>query len=738
MITVNNAIKFSNRKQPNDMELKGLSTDVKPTEIDGNRVAVNSIFLELDTKDFYYFTGETWEKVQIEDSSGEYDRDILEINRKLNTKVRYFDTVANMKSATDLKAGDMVVTKGYYEPNDGGGATYYVREQQNNENQNQDGGVIHLLENELVSEMIVDKDTINVKQFGAKGDGVTDDYSAIFNALTSSYNVEFDKSTYAISQNIELNNVQNLVIYGNFATIKMLQGTRDTEFPSNEEPAELHLTNCKNIMINELTADVNGDWSMRPHVDYAGARGTEWNTWYSTRKSTYGGVALWFCDNISLNNVTSKNCRAGFFVHASSNSTIEDCESFQTFADGVYIAHNSKNVKVKNHYCEKTGDDCYTALGYGANFPKLITYSDCVAKNCGGALLCASSAEDITFENLFGTDMNYNPLKYEAVFGDCNNVKIINCHAKTNSNPELGYESAFAVGSSGTTYKVNNVLIKDSSVEYTGASSRRIEFWHREMSNIQYVNYELKNITPVFFGSNDNISFENCKLDIQDAIYLQEVNNFKLLDNVITNKCNFTYRGEGIINLANTQNVTFLRNAVDVNTDNNYVDIILHGTNTNFETDNDNFNAHYSALSNLKFAGIFDKSFYFQVCKNGQLARDGGVVGQIFNGVWKDSNTVTMNSDGLTLKLFRRGKVVNAVLTGSIETQINQGESNYQFNIPNEYKPISDQYAICTTQDASTYMLACKVDGRFGVGNAFQQLSVNTSLIFSMSWIAND
>ena len=71
MVTVNNAVKFSNRKNPNDMELKGLSTDEKPTVVDGNPVAVNSIFLELDTKDFYYFDGEEWQKVVIEDANGE-------------------------------------------------------------------------------------------------------------------------------------------------------------------------------------------------------------------------------------------------------------------------------------------------------------------------------------------------------------------------------------------------------------------------------------------------------------------------------------------------------------------------------------------------------------------------------------------------------------------------------------------------------------------------------------------
>lgn len=44
-----------------DFELKGLSTDEKPTEINGIAVHQNSLFLELDTGDFYYLKsqGET-------------------------------------------------------------------------------------------------------------------------------------------------------------------------------------------------------------------------------------------------------------------------------------------------------------------------------------------------------------------------------------------------------------------------------------------------------------------------------------------------------------------------------------------------------------------------------------------------------------------------------------------------------------------------------------------------------
>ena len=52
MVTTND------NKALNEHEYKGLSTDTKPTSC-----AVNSLFLELDTGDFYYYDGEEWAKI---------------------------------------------------------------------------------------------------------------------------------------------------------------------------------------------------------------------------------------------------------------------------------------------------------------------------------------------------------------------------------------------------------------------------------------------------------------------------------------------------------------------------------------------------------------------------------------------------------------------------------------------------------------------------------------------------
>ena len=52
MVTINDC------RPAGEYDYKGLSTDAKPTDC-----KVNSIFLELDTGNFYYFTGETWAKI---------------------------------------------------------------------------------------------------------------------------------------------------------------------------------------------------------------------------------------------------------------------------------------------------------------------------------------------------------------------------------------------------------------------------------------------------------------------------------------------------------------------------------------------------------------------------------------------------------------------------------------------------------------------------------------------------
>lgn len=93
----------------------------------------------------------------------------------------WFNNVAEMV-ATDIEAGVTAETKGYYVANDGGNALYLIRQEKSGDVV--DGGSLIALDNGNMAELVTDG-TVNVKQFGAIGNGTDDDTTAFQN--TSSY-----------------------------------------------------------------------------------------------------------------------------------------------------------------------------------------------------------------------------------------------------------------------------------------------------------------------------------------------------------------------------------------------------------------------------------------------------------------------------------------------------------------------------------------------------------------------
>lgn len=101
------------------------------------------------------------------------------VEYKLNKKPYYYNSIVDMKTDSKLKAGDMAITLGYYNINDGGAAEYKII----NGSYTDDGGSYHQLDNGLFAELIIKDNGLNVHQFGAKGDGITDDWQAIQNCF---------------------------------------------------------------------------------------------------------------------------------------------------------------------------------------------------------------------------------------------------------------------------------------------------------------------------------------------------------------------------------------------------------------------------------------------------------------------------------------------------------------------------------------------------------------------------
>lgn len=83
-----------------------------------------------------------------------------------DAKARPFKSISEVKSRTNLVDRNIVKTIGYYEPNDGGGATYLIREKL--ESDVIDEGLIILLDNGLVAELIIENNEYNLIQLGFK------------------------------------------------------------------------------------------------------------------------------------------------------------------------------------------------------------------------------------------------------------------------------------------------------------------------------------------------------------------------------------------------------------------------------------------------------------------------------------------------------------------------------------------------------------------------------------------
>lgn len=204
--------------------------------------------------------------VPIEDEDGT-KKVLVKHFRSLVLNSLYFDNIEELKNSVNvgLNEGDVCQTLGYYKPGDGGAAKYLITY---NPAAVEDGKLVHYLSySDTLRAQLIKEDSINVHQFGAKGDGSTDDTAAIQAAINNYNVVEFNSNgVYVTRQPLSINK-STVTLNGNGATLYphyvdgiTITGVEDIiidhlDFNCTRASSAVYAYNSKNV--NILDCNIN-------------------------------------------------------------------------------------------------------------------------------------------------------------------------------------------------------------------------------------------------------------------------------------------------------------------------------------------------------------------------------------------------------------------------------------------------------------------------------------------------
>jgi len=211
---------------------------------------------------------------------------------------------------------------------------------------------------------------VNVKDYGAKGDGSTNDTTAINNAiaaLTNNSCLYFPPGQYNVTGLNDLSNLSNVALIGEAATI-------------------YQTTQANNILVVDYTCSK----IMVDNIRFGGAASSRLN-----------GIHLRFraSDSIISDCEFYGSSDFGLFIGDHNQTTptrnvqVRNCYFHDTEGDGLHI-NNAEYVIVSDCVCKDTGDDSFAAVGYESRSskPRFLQFLNCQVYNAGARgfaiLLC--------------------------------------------------------------------------------------------------------------------------------------------------------------------------------------------------------------------------------------------------------------------------------------------------------------------------------------------------------------
>lgn len=415
-------------------------------------------------------------------------------------KALWFNSVAVMKAEKSLKTGATACTLGYYSPNDGGAGTYIIRAKQ--EADVDDGGSLHELANGCVAELMVENGTVNVKQFGAKGDGVSDDTEKIQRAIDYCESLYLPNATYMINNDgIHLHSNISVILSNN-AVLKKI-----SEASITKEKSIIYCDNCTNVSISG--GEIVGD--LERHIDTIKIDSEYW----------CHGISASHSSNLIISNIHIHHCigdgaRIGSPYGKCTDSVVENCNIHNCQRHGVSCV--AKNFMLRNTEIY----DIYWLDGID-----IESDAEDVALN-----------ENITVENCRFYTLNNvrKDINQDINVFKANNVKIIGC---TTDKILIVMQGSISIIDSGisTFLQVENkgdTIIDNCKIQYISC------WWYAKNININ--NSIIKRITAdkihdTAYTETVDISIKNSSIYFDTEFYITNINSITVLNcTIYTNK----------------------------------------------------------------------------------------------------------------------------------------------------------------------------------------------------------
>jgi parallel beta-helix repeat protein len=308
------------------------------------------------------------------------------------------------------------------------------------------------LNDDLAVRVKKDELMVNVVDFGAKGDGSTDDTTALVDAVAAlqpGATLYFPPGDYLVER-LYVANLSGFRVLGAGATLTGSDSTKTI----------VRLSSCSFFEVRGL------------NVHHAAA---------TTRNSTGYGFNLSGCTDYALtNNVVYGTAAAGILSSGGNRGTVTGNTVRDNLADGIHHTGGSQNISIVGNHTDNTGDDGIAVVSYQADGVVCsnitITGNTVARSKTRGITVVGGKSVTITGNNILSTrsaglyiaqENSWNSYGVSSVVATGNSIK----DANTYLSPTAQMASIHIAGTS-SAYPVEGVYIASNMI--TGGNWRMI------------------------------------------------------------------------------------------------------------------------------------------------------------------------------------------------------------------------------------------------------------------------